>query len=171
MARYLADDETAFTALDGRLRNGLRRYFQRCGLDADELSQRTLVQVVLFRHQFRRGDRLRPWVMSIARHLASDQARFGARHVDVQVLETMPADTDVERTIDARRRATAALRALDTDAAGLLLAHHREGYSFHELSTRQGTPVGTLKVRAHRAYRRARQRLGAAPVGPLRLGV
>ncbi|MDX2010551.1 MAG: RNA polymerase sigma factor [Myxococcaceae bacterium] len=159
MARYLADDEAAFTALDGRLRGGLRRYFQRCGLDADELSQRTLVQVVLFRHQFRRGDRLWPWVMSIARHLASDQARFGARHVDMHVLESMPAEADVERTIDTRRRVSAALRRLAPDAAGLLLAHHREGYSFAELSAHLGTPVGTLKVRAHRAYRRARTAL------------
>jgi RNA polymerase sigma-70 factor (ECF subfamily) len=170
MARYLSDDEAAFTVLDGRLRRSLRRYFVRCGLDAEELSQRTLVQVVLFRHQFRLGDRLRPWVMAIARHLASDHARFGARHLDPTVLEALPADLDVERTVDLRRQAALALRSLSRDARMLLLAHHRDGYSFGELAHRQGTSVSTLKVRAHRAYRRARAPLEATPGTPLRAG-
>jgi DNA-directed RNA polymerase specialized sigma24 family protein len=71
----------------------------------------------------------------------------------------MTADVDVERLVDVRRRATLALGALAPEATALLLAHHRDGFSFGELAHRHHTSVSTLKVRAHRAYRQARARV------------
>lgn len=157
MARYLANDREAFNVLDGRFRKRLERFFQRCGLDADELSQRTLVQVVVARHQFRQSDRVRPWVMAIARNLASDQVRRSAREVDADVLEQLPSMVDVEGQVDQRRQATRALERLDAATRQLLIAHHVEGHAFHELAQSLGTSANTLKVRAHRAYGRLRR--------------
>jgi DNA-directed RNA polymerase specialized sigma24 family protein len=58
--------------------------------------------------------------------------------------------------VEARLVVSHALKAVRPALHALLAAHHGAAFSFPELSARLGVPTGTLKVRAHRAYRAMR---------------
>ncbi|MBL8936162.1 MAG: sigma-70 family RNA polymerase sigma factor [Archangium sp.] len=157
MTQFLEGDGCAFGALDGRVRPRLRRFFERYGLDGEELAQHTLFQVVTRAHQYRREEPVRAWIFGIARNVAFDSLRSASRrraHA-VKAASTEPV-TDLV-CVEQRADLTRLLRRLEPPTLELLWRHHVEGRTFSELAHDCGAPSSTLKVRAHRAYRALRQ--------------
>ena len=82
MNRYVDGDLAAFDSLYTQLAPHVRRRLIRLtGTEGvDDLVQQTFLKVHRARHQWRRDTLVRPWVMTITRHLATDTLRArGAR--------------------------------------------------------------------------------------------
>ncbi|MBM4782005.1 MAG: RNA polymerase sigma factor [Archangiaceae bacterium] len=153
MTQFLDGDRCAFGALDGRVRPRLRRFFERYGLDGEELAQHTLFQVVTRAHQYRREEPVRAWIFGIARNVAFDSLR-SARRRRAYAVKTTSAEPATDLVpVEHRTDLTRLLKRLEPVTLELLRRHHVEGSTFAELAHDCGAPSSTLKVRAHRAYR------------------
>ena len=123
------------------------------GLEGAEYSQHTFFRVVCARHQYHRHLPFRPWLLSIAKNLVRDARR---RQHTAQVGTAMLAETERAHRpmswVEAKLVVSFALTNLNEPTRRLVVAHHGEGLSFGELSTREGVSTTALKVRAHRAY-------------------
>lgn len=153
MTQFLDGDGCAFGALDGRVRPRLRRYFERYGLDGEELAQHTLFQVVTRAHQYRREEPVRAWIFGIARNVAFDSLRSARRRRAYAVKTTSPEPVTDLVPVEQRCDLARLLKRLEPVTLELLRRHHVEGSTFAELAHDCGAPSSTLKVRAHRAYR------------------
>lgn len=156
MNQFLDGDGCAFGALDGRVRPRLRRFFERYGLDGEELAQHTLFQVVSRAHQYRREQPVRAWIFGIARNVAYDSLRSSRRRCAFIVKTGADERTTDLVPVEQRTDATRLLKHLEPVTVELLRRHHVEGCTFSELAHEGGVPASTLKVRAHRAYRALR---------------
>lgn len=153
MTQFLDGDRCAFGALDGRVRPRLRRFFERYGLDGEELAQHTLFQVVTRAHQYRREEPVRAWIFGIARNVAFDSLR-SARRRRAYTVKATPVEHSTDLVpVEQRTDLTRLLKRLEPVTLELLRRHHVEGSTFSELAHDCGAPSSTLKVRAHRAYR------------------
>jgi RNA polymerase sigma-70 factor (ECF subfamily) len=148
----------------------LRRYV---GPDeAEDVLQRTFLDVWRGAGRFRSGERLSSWLFTIAHRRAVDTLR-ARRHtvVDVETMRDLVGDDGrevAERYADAAD-VRAALEALpDHEREVLLLAYFGE-LSQREIAERLDVPIGTVKARAARGTRRLRE-LVAAGHGELRGG-
>src|SRR5919108_2138058 len=89
MQAYVEGDVEAFERLFASLAPSLRAFFMRSAgraSVADDLVQTTFLNVHRARRQWRRGDRLRPWVFAIAGRVRVDWLRSLGR------LATEPLD-------------------------------------------------------------------------------
>ena len=117
-----------------------------------------------------------PWIYGIARHVVADHHRGRARRRRrMDAAQTAAGATGVDpisaRNVDIYRRAEAA-QLLDLAMAELpdnqreaLILLKVEGLSVKEAARIAGTSPGALKVRAHRAYERIRERVRAMEEG------
>lgn len=173
MNRYVDGDPVAFDELYDRLAPHVRRRLVRlAGPDGvDDLVQQTFMKVHRARHQWRRDTLVRPWVMTIARHLATDSLRArGARRdrvTDDGVLpELDPAPSDAPCREARARAVRAAIDALPDSQRSVVELHKLEGRSFEDIAETLGISSGTARVRAHRAYGRLRATLDSLLKSP-----
>ncbi len=184
MDAYLDGDERAFgqlhAALSPRLR-GLLFKFVRDPATVEDLFQATLLKAHLARDGFCvRGVNpdaaVSAWYATIARNLALDHLRAQARDrrvhphdrdhdpmadvpADLPSVEEWQIDRDTASEITARvQTAVAALPASQREIVEL---HKLAGLSMAEIATRLNLREGTVRVRAHRAYKALAQLLGA----------
>jgi RNA polymerase sigma-70 factor (ECF subfamily) len=173
MNRYVDGEPAAFDQLYAQLAPHVRRRLVRlAGPDGvDDLVQQTFMKVHRARHQWRRDTLVRPWVMTIARHLATDSLRArGARRDRVTDDGTLP-ELDLEPSdtacMEARARAVrAAIEALPESQRSVVELHKLEGRSFDDIAETLGISSGTARVRAHRAYGRLRVSLDSLLKSP-----
>lgn len=173
MNRYVDGDLVAFDALYRQLAPHVRRRLIRLtGPEGvDDLVQQTFLKVHRSRHQWRRNTLVRPWVMTIARHLATDSLRArGARRDRLTVdglLPELDAPTSDAACLEARASAVrAAIDALPESQRSVVELHKLEGRSFDDIAQRLGISSGTARVRAHRAYGRLRASLDSLLASP-----
>lgn len=148
------------------------RYALRHTEDAEDVTQEVLVR--LWRHRDAvEPDRLRAWVMQVARNLVIDvsrrqRARSGVFAVtapgDARV-ESVPsagtADADVERR-ELRGVLEHAVAALDEPYRSIVILREVQGMTYEEVAQALNMPLGTIKVYLHRARRRLRDTVGDA---------
>jgi RNA polymerase sigma-70 factor (ECF subfamily) len=123
-----------------------------------------IVQEVMLR-AWRHADRLdtrsrslRPWLFTVADHLATDQHRARrARPEEVggAALERGSSPDESERTVAALDVA-AALRSLTPEHRAVLLETYYHGRTVAETAAILGIPAGTVKSRAYYALRALR---------------
>jgi len=164
MAHYIAGDTEAFRSIFARYRGPLLRLMRRAvsGHDAEELVQQTFLQVHRARHDFDRGSRLRPWLYTIAINVRHQFLRRALRHRrKVRALSrerrgwaTLPPDVVLRRLVHR------ALAALPVAQRVVVELHWFRGLSFVEIAERVGATPVAVRLRAHRGYRRLRERLG-----------
>ena len=165
LQRWRAGDNTAGEALFARHFDSLYRFFRsKCGDDADELVQATLLACVDARDQFRGDSTFRTYLFVIARQKLH---RFFATHPRFDPLESSVADiTTTVRTAIARDERNAQLAAamltLPVDLQTLLELHYWEGLDQHALSAVFAVPPGTIRVWMHRARAKLRTVLDVA---------
>lgn len=173
MVRYQRGDGAAFDALTALVGPSLFRFFAHGTPDresAEDLYQETWLKVHHARHTYRKGEPLLPWLYGIARHVGADHRRRWARHhrrLDAaeRVAETQaPAGRSGGGAGDRAEAAELldlAMEGLPENQREALLLLKVEGLSVEEAAKVAGTSPGALKVRAHRAYARIRERVEA----------
>jgi RNA polymerase sigma-70 factor (ECF subfamily) len=165
-------DVAAFEELVARyekpLFNYLYRYLHDAAL-AEDVFQTTFLRVHQKADQFMPDGRFRPWLYSIATHLAVDAIRREGRQkatslsqitaVDDGDMGTLldlvsgdaPSPMEQMETKERAQWARAAVGELPEDLRAILLLAYFQGLKFHEVAEILQLPLGTVKSRLHRA--------------------
>lgn len=172
MERYQQGERTAFDELSALLGPTLFRFFAHSAPDrstAEDLYQETWLKVHHARHTYRPGEPVLPWLFGIARHVSADHRRRYARHSRrVDALQQAAPVLAPQASAEGHRAGarTEAAQLLELAMDGLpenqreaLFLLKVEGLSVQEAAKIAGTSPGALKVRAHRAYNRIRERI------------
>jgi len=180
----------AFAVLMRRYQPELLNYLVRLLRDphrAEEVLQAAFLRIYQHRDRFQRGRRLRPWMYSIATHLAIDLIRSEARKRTVSLdtprfereleggtlVELLAATVqDPAEQIEARELYDwlhRAVEALPEHLRTVITLVYFRGLKFREAAEALNLPEGTIKSRVHAALVaiardwRQRQPLGNGP--------
>jgi RNA polymerase sigma-70 factor, ECF subfamily len=133
--------------------------------DAEELSQEVFLRAFRGLEKFRGDSQLSTWMYRLAvnaalSHATRAQAR-AKKNVSEEVLEELPAPTDVQSDGDPRMRQhlIAAMESLPTGYRAVLVLHDVEGLQHEEIAQVLGCRVGTSKSQLHKARAQMRKRL------------
>lgn len=158
MRKALGGDRSSYRALLEDIHGDLVRYVRRRVHDPQEVED--IVQDVLLvihraRHTYDPGRPFEPWMYAIARNTTIDAGRRkstrGKREVLAEELPEVVADAE---SSDAPL--LAALERLPPTQREAFSMLKLEGLSVEDAADRAGVSPGTLRVRAHRAYRSVR---------------
>jgi RNA polymerase sigma-70 factor (ECF subfamily) len=169
-------DQTAFEQLVHRYERELYSYLARMLRDAhraEEVFQSTFMRAYQRRQSFQTGRRLRPWLYSIATHLAVDVLRKLGRQqplsLDAQhawsegdegtslfeLLESSVESPAARMEENERSQwAREAVDALPQHLREVVLLVYFQGMKFQEAAEALEVPVGTIKSRIHAALTR-----------------
>lgn len=133
--------------------------------DVEDVLQETLIAVHKARHTYDGERPLMPWLFAIAQFRITDHLRklyAGRREtVDVDEIADTLADASVsvtESTADAEYM-NALLQYIPEREKRILTMMHVEGYSAKETGKRLGMKESAVKVAAHRAIKKIREKL------------
>ncbi len=166
MDAYIDGNDQAFRILFERYAPILLRLTRR-HLRSDELAEE-IVQQTFFRlhgarKDFRRGSKLRPWVMTIAMNLVREHwRRKKRRKMTALEVEAQAAPEADFMPLEIRERSAllhAALEKLPTSQREVVELHWFQERPYAEVATIVGTSEGAVRVRAHRAYATLKQLL------------
>ena len=162
MERALAGDRDAYRMLLGDIQADITRFVRRRVHDAQEVED--IVQDVLLvihraRHTYDPARPFEPWMYAIARNTTIDHGRRRSTRGKREVLtEELPEVAAGAETSDAPL--TAALARLPPNQRDAFSMLKIEGLSVDDAAKRAGVSPGTLRVRAHRAYRSVKAYIG-----------
>lgn len=140
--------------------------------EARDVAQEALVRLWEHRAKVPGEEHARAWTFRTAHNLAMDRlrGRTARPRVDEQVLGLMPSgEPDPERHALGREglgQLEAALAGLGASDRAVILMRDVQGLSYAEMVDVLDAPVGTVKVRLHRARERLRKALRDAEVHP-----
>jgi RNA polymerase sigma-70 factor (ECF subfamily) len=167
MVAYVAGDSPAFRAIFERyapllMRSMLRELHVR--EEAHDLVQQTFLQLHRARADFDPGQKLKPWLFTIAMNLKREYFRRKKRRPERSLDAESAAEPAVAALgaaqVDARRTLARALAELPADQREVIELHWFDGLEFPEVAAVVGASVSAVKVRAHRGYVRLRAALG-----------
>ena len=172
VAASLAGDHAAFGELADRHAPRLSALAGRLlgdAVEAEDLTQETLLQAYLGLDRLRDQARFASWVYGIALNLAKMRLRSrrnGALpEVDATRLAALvAADPSPAEVVEARELwslVESALAVLPAAQRRAVLLHYVDGLSCEEIAALLGEPAGTVRVRLHRARARLRKRLSS----------
>src|SRR5271154_4087137 len=164
MYGYQQADEEAARALIEKVSPLLLRYFWAHASQrrfADDLLQDTWMRVHKARHTYRRGQPVLPWIFAIARHVGQDSyrraRRVEIRETQVDVLpETAASSSNVLRDAPDMDAILAELPASQREVIVMLKV---SGMTIDEIARATSSSAGSVKQKAHRAYRKLRNLL------------
>lgn len=152
------------------------RYMTRNATDADDLVQETFTRAYCCFHQFRQGTNLHAWLRRILVNtfIATSrksqrelQRRYSAEVEDWQLARAQAATSAGWKSAEAEAlerlpdpSLKEALQQLREDFRATVYLADVEGFTYQEIATIMGVPVGTVMSRLHRARRRLRELLG-----------
>lgn len=161
-----AGNEAAFCELMRRYERELFYYLWKYLHDAgraEEVFQAAFVRLYQHRHDFKPDQRVRPWLYTIATHLAIDALRqaacrpsvsLDAEHGDDASLKQLATDRaedpaeQFERE-EEEQQLRAAVERLPERLRGALQLVYFQGMKYDDAARRMGIPLGTLKSRLH----------------------
>jgi RNA polymerase sigma-70 factor (ECF subfamily) len=165
MERYQQADPEAPGALIRALSPGLLRFFRSQAASrelADDLLQETWMRIHRVRHTYRPGEPVLPWVYAIARRVRIDGYRRTRRITEHEVamgtLPEPPVPVEQRDTLPCFETLVAALPDGQREVLTMLKVG---GLTLEEVACATSSTVGAVKQKAHRAYERLRQLLGA----------
>jgi RNA polymerase sigma factor (sigma-70 family) len=167
MAAYVAGDQAAFRLLFARNASLLTRVVRaQVGSDEEcrDIVQQTFLQLHRSRHDYRKSEPLRPWLLTIAYNLCRDRWRALIRRREVSIEHAPPPVESVTASdlLQERQRAARlreALASLPAEQRQVIEMHWFAGLPLPEVATALGASLSAVKVRAHRAYERLRNNL------------
>jgi RNA polymerase sigma-70 factor (ECF subfamily) len=168
MKAYVAGDAVAFERLFRALAPSVHAFFARTvrhGAVAEDLLQTTFLKIHRARGSWRGGERLRPWVFTIAARVRTDWLRRNGREEEEVHDELLPdagARGDPAAVVQARERSErvrAALESLSGPQRVAVHLHRFEGLTFAEIGKVLGISESAAKLRAFRAYAELRRLL------------
>lgn len=122
-------------------------------VDADDVTQETVMKAISHRHQFQPGTNLKAWLTTICRNEIF--TRYRKRKNEVEDPDQIIADSfsdDREEDTGARSeydRVMSMLDALDPQSRAIML-EAANGSSYDEIAERHGIALGTVKSRINR---------------------
>jgi RNA polymerase sigma-70 factor (ECF subfamily) len=165
MEAYVTGDADAFERLFRSLAPSIHAFFVRSvgrGAVAEDLLQTTFLKLHGARARWRTGERLRPWVFTIAARVRLDWLRTQGRSeeaIDDDLLagpEHRDDPTDASMLHERAERVQSALDRLAEPQRVVVHLHRFEDLSFAEIGRVLGISEGAARVRAFRAYARLR---------------
>jgi RNA polymerase sigma-70 factor (ECF subfamily) len=166
MAKYQQGDFSAASALIERVSPQLYRFFaaqSASRADADDLLQETWLRVHKVRHTYRPGEPALPWFYAIARHIRIDHYRrsiravVGERKLMMAPTVAAPAALDGQNGGDDLATLLAPLPESQREVIQMLKV---AGMSLEEVARATSSTVGSVKQKAHRAYKKLKETLG-----------
>lgn len=176
MLRYReAGDNAAFEELVHRYERELFSYLYRYLGDrslAEELFQTVCMRLHERAHQFAADRRFRPWIYSIATHLAIDHLRRASRRPSssldisrttdegdtVELVDLMASreagPTDHLEEVERRDWIRQAVNDLPESLRSVVLLTYYQGLKYQEAADALSIPLGTVKSRLHEALTR-----------------
>ena len=159
MGAYIDGNEAAFRFLFERYAPILLRLTRRHLRDdvlAEEIVQQTFFRLHGARNDFRRGSKLRPWVMTIAMNLVREHwRRTKRRKMTALEVDGQAAPEADFMPLELRQRSEllhVALAKLPTSQREVVELHWFQERPYAEVAEIVGTSEGAVRVRAHRAY-------------------
>jgi RNA polymerase sigma factor (sigma-70 family) len=128
---------------------------------AEDLVQEVFVRMLKYRHTYRPGAALAPWMFTLARNAAADHWRARPRELerDPEAPEpTAPTVHPLDRleAAEERSRLRDALGRLPPEKRELLLLARSGEMRYERIGELFGISVGAVKVRVHRAMKELR---------------
>lgn len=177
MLRFRGGDARAFEVLVSRHRTPVYSFLVRLTGDrarAEDLCQDAFLRVVKASATWEERATFKTWLFTIARNLASDEARRNVfRRTDdldapggAAATEPSgdPAPDRAAASAELRPKLEAALAALPAEQREVFLLREHAGLRFPEIAVVTGTPENTVKSRMRYALEGLRQRLEAMGV-------
>jgi RNA polymerase sigma-70 factor (ECF subfamily) len=172
MVRYQQGDFASAAALIESISPRLHRFFVAQSMsraDADDLLQETWLQIHKVRHTYRASEPALPWFYAIARHIRVDHYRKSIRATTGErKLEEMSkgASSAPQETSELE----ALLAPLSQSQREVIAMLKVEGMSLEEVARATSSSVGSVKQKAHRAYKKLRETISATGAGKWRSG-
>ena len=167
MAAYQAGDFAAATALIDRISPQLHRFFiaqSASRADADDLLQETWLHIHKVRHTYRPGEPVMPWFYAIARHVRVDHyrkaIRVSAREQTLDDLSEIAAP--LKRESERAGSLEEMLASLPESQREVIEMLKVAQMSLEEVARATSSSVGSVKQKAHRAYKKLRETMGGA---------
>jgi RNA polymerase sigma-70 factor (ECF subfamily) len=171
--------EEALSHIDGLYGAALRLTGRAA--DAEDLVQDTYLKAFRFQSRFERGTNLKAWLFTILHNTWRNARRASARDpiaVDSEAVERAPAETRPSDSPEARLSQQmldadlrAALETLPDIFRQAVWLRDVEDFSYAEIATMVGVPIGTVMSRISRGRRLLHERLtGAAEAAPRMVG-
>jgi RNA polymerase sigma-70 factor, ECF subfamily len=168
MALYQRGDLDAATALIQSISPKLYRFFAARAVsrvEADDLLQETWLRIHKVRHTYRAGEPVIAWFYAIARHVRVDHYRKAMRTTlrERELDET--AGTAEAAAVGRSDELDALLAPLSSGEREVLEMLKVEGLSLEEVARATSSTVGSVKQKAHRAYKKLREAFGFSKKG------
>jgi RNA polymerase sigma-70 factor, ECF subfamily len=160
--RCIGGDLGAFEVLVDRHRDVVARVAARIvgPTDAEDVTQDAFLRAFHRLRRFRGDATFRAWLLQITHNAAVDHLHRRRsepvedgqeREAPVREVDRMPAERLEQR--ERARRLEGKLRALSPEHRAVLVLRDIEGFSYDEIARITAAPLGTVKVRLHRARR------------------
>ena len=157
MEQYLSGDERAFATLYARYEPLVRRLVKHHvfrSADLDDLVQQTFTQLHAARTSFRRGERLKPWLCTMARNVCHDYGRRRMRRPEVTYeMDTLHVAQPAQLPGELQESCVplaAALASLSVFTRQIFHQHFMEGRALVDIARELNTNPSTVRVRVHR---------------------
>src|SRR5438270_3391084 len=144
---------------------GLARHLLRDPEDARDAAQESLAKLCARIRQFRGESQFSTWLHRLVVNTCRDvaerkRARPWEELIEDRRVSTEPDPASAAEAGELRAELCAELAGLPAAQAQVLVLKDALGFSFEEISSASGMPVGTAKCYAHRGRNRLRDRLG-----------
>jgi len=159
MLEYQRGDSAATSILIHRVSPLLLRFFASqygSRQQAEDLLQDAWLQIHRVRHTHRPGEPVLPWVYAIARHVRVDAYRRTRRiSAREHAMSPLPERAEATRTLPAADfdELIAVLPPSQREVVSMLKV---SGMSLEEVARATASSVGSVKLKAHRAYEKLR---------------
>ena len=163
MTLYQKGDLAAATALIHSISPRLYRFFVAQSVsraEADDLLQETWLRIHKVRHTYRPGEPAIAWFYAIARHVRVDHYRK-ARRTTIRERELDEISEPLAPSRPAGDELEALLAPLSSGEREVVEMLKVEGLSLEEVARATSSTVGSVKQKAHRAYKKLREAFGS----------
>ena len=168
MENYAGGDRSAFDELYVRFEPRIRRIVQRHvyrASEVDDVVQQTFMQLHTSCQRFRAGEKLRPWLSTLALNQCRDYGRRQMRRpesaLDVEALGVDPPALLPGEEQEDFAPLMQALESLSEVTQQIFRAHFVQERALVEIARELGANPSTIRVRLHRGCRELRATLAS----------
>lgn len=142
----------------------LARHLLRDPEDARDAAQESLAKLCVRLRQFRGESQFSTWLHRLVVNTCRDAAERQRSRTHDPLPDELGADVEHDpargvRLAELRRELCDSLAGISPEQAQVILLKDGLGYTFEEIASAAGMPVGTAKCHAHRGRHRLRERL------------
>jgi RNA polymerase sigma-70 factor, ECF subfamily len=142
----------------------LARHLLRDPEDARDAAQEALAKLCVRLRQFRGESQFSTWLHRLVVNTCRDVAERQRTRTHEPLPEELGADVEHDptrgvRMSELRRELCHSLEGISPEQAQVIVLKDALGYTFEEIATAVGMPVGTAKCHAHRGRNRLREQL------------